>query len=645
MKKISENEFELNINVNSGGYGYFIHPDTDEFVEIQPDNLKRAFHRDLVEVRIMDQTIKNKKQAEVTKLISREKNNWVGVIKKRGEGQSCFLVADDRRMYIDFYLPSSECAKAKDNEKVQVEMVEWKDEEKNPEGKILKVLGPKGNHEVEIQSILLEKGIIADFPKEVEDEAKKQKEAWSPIPAEEITKRKDIRGITTLTIDPKTAKDFDDALSFKKLENGNYEIGIHIADVSHFVRPGTKLDKEARERAFSVYMVDRTIPMLPEILSSDICSLNPNEDRLAFSAIFEITPDAKVLNEWFGKTVIHSNKRFTYEEAQEIIDAKAGSFKEELLILNDISKKLGVEKVENGAIKFSGEEFEFELDNDNVPIAIKKKPHLDTHSLIEEFMLLANRSVAKFLFKNSQGNGYMYRVHSVPDPEKIEKLTIFLKAMGYELDTDQDGNIDPRDFNSLFKMLEGKPEENLISTATIRTMQKAIYSPKNQGHFGLAFDYYTHFTSPIRRYPDLIVHRILHKILEGTQPSKEELESFNEIAEHSSAQEVNAQEAERESIKFKQVEFMANHVGEEFDGIISSVAKWGVYVTLSDTGAEGLVHVTNLGNDFFNYEEKTYSMIGENTGKKYTLGDNIRVKVKEANLDEKKLDLVPVDGK
>jgi len=518
MEKISDTEFRLNVNVNSRGYGYFIHPDTDEFIEIQPERSLRSFHGDLVEVRVLKEEIKDKKQAEVTKWISREKTTWVGTVKKRQGSESAFLIADDRRMYVDFYIPAIEAQKVSNDYKVQVELVTWDPEKKNPEGKIIKIIGPKGEHEVEIQAILLEKGIIADFADGIVKEAKKEKETWSPIPGAEITKRKDIRGITTFTIDPKTAKDFDDALSFQRLEDGNFEIGVHIADVSHFVRPGSLLDKEARERAFSVYMVDRTVPMLPEILSNDICSLNPNEDRLSFSAIFKITPDAQVLDEWFGKTVIHSNKRFTYEEAQEVIDKEAGPFSDELLILNDLAKKFTKEKLENGAIKFTKEEFEFELDANNVPVAIKKKEHLDTHSLIEEFMLLANRHVAKFIYKNSDGNGLMYRVHDNPSPEKIEQLGVFLKAMGYELDVDDDNVIDSQDFNKLFKMIEGKPEEGIISIAAIRTMQKAVYSPQNKGHFGLAFEYYTHFTSPIRRYPDLIVHRILHKFLEKQNP-------------------------------------------------------------------------------------------------------------------------------
>jgi ribonuclease R len=645
MEKISNTEFRLNINVNSRGYGYFIHPETDEFTEIQPERMMRAFHGDEIEIRLLSEEIKEKKQAEVTKLIKREKTKWVGAIKKRQGTDSAFLVADNRRMYVDFYIPAEEAQKVQHDYKVQVELVKWEKGEKNPEGKIVKVIGPKGEHEVEIQSILLEKGIVADFADGIVKEAEKEKKAWSPIPESEIAKRKDVRGVTTLTIDPKTAKDFDDALSFQKLEDGNYEIGIHIADVSHFVRPGSLLDREARERAFSVYMVDRTIPMLPEILSNDICSLNPNEDRLAFSAIFKMTPDAQVLDKWFGKTVIHSDKRFTYEEAEEVIDKQAGPFKDELITLNNMSKIMTKKKLENGAIKFARDEFEFELDENNVPVAIKKKPRLQTHSLIEEFMLLANQSVAKYIFKNSDGNGLMYRVHDTPDPEKIEQLGVFLKAMGYELDINEDNVIDSKDFNKLFKMLEGKPEEGLISTAAIRTMQKAIYSPQNKGHFGLAFEYYTHFTSPIRRYPDLIVHRILHKFLEKQKLSEGELGSFVEISDHSTAQEINAQEAERESIKFKQVEFMANHVGEEFEGIISGAAKWGLYVTLKDTGAEGLVHITNIGNDFYNYDDKSYSIVGEKTGDTFTLGDEIKVKVKEANIDEKKLDLVPVSDK
>jgi ribonuclease R len=651
MTETNKQVLELAVNVNSRGYGWFIHPDTEEFTEIQPERLQKAFHKDKVKVRLLDEVLKDRKQAEVIELVSREKTHFVGTIKKRDDQHGCFLVPDDRRGYIDFYLPKEEADKVTNNYKVQIQFVSWDDDKRNPTGKIVQIIGPKGEHEVEIQSILLERGIIADFSDEIEKEAKDAKEKWTPIPEDEIAKRRDIRGTTTFTIDPKTAKDFDDALSFKYLENGDYEIGIHIADVSHFVLPGGPLDAEAKERAFSTYMVDRTIPMLPEVLSNDICSLNPNEDRLAFSAIFVMTKDAQIKEEWFGKTVIHSDKRFTYEEAQEIIDKNAGVFKDELIILNNLSKKMADVKEKNGAIRFFKDEFEFELDEKMFPIAIKKKPHLDTHSLIEEFMLLANRYVAKFIAeedkKRNDGNpkGLMYRVHDYPDPQRLEDLQVFIKAMGYELDLDGDGTIEPKEFNALFKSLEGKPEESLISVAAIKTMQKAIYSTKNEGHFGLAFDHYTHFTSPIRRYPDLIVHRILHTFLQDNNLSEEQTQSFVEVAEHSSAQEVVAAEAERESIKFKQVQFMANHVGEEFEGIISSVAKWGIYVTLKDTGAEGLVHVTNMDSDYYNYDEKNYRLIGEKEGKTFTLGDEIKVKVREANVDEKKLDLALVDGK
>lgn len=651
MTKTEIGELEIAVNVNSRGYGWFINPDTEEFTEIQPEKLKKAFHKDKVKVKLLEEEIKEKKQAEVIELISREKTNFVGVIKKRPDQNGCFFIADDNRTYVDFYLPKTECEKISNNYKVQIKFVSWESESKNPTGKIIQILGPKGEHEVEIQSILLERGILANFSEEIENEARDAKIKWSPIPEEEIQKRRDIRDTTTFTIDPKTAKDFDDALSFKYLENGDYEIGVHIADVSHFVTPGSALNTEAKERAFSTYLVDRTIPMLPEILSNDICSLNPNEDRLAFSVIFKISKDAKVLDEWFGKTVIHSNKRFTYEEAQEIIDKQNGVYKDELTILNNLSKILAKEKEKNGALRFVKDEFEFVLDEKMAPIAIKKKPHLDTHSLIEEFMLLANRHVAKFIAnedkKRNQGipKGLMYRVHDKPDPKRLEDLTVLVKAMGYKLDFDENGIIDPNEFNKLFKEIEGKPEESLISTAAIKTMQKAIYSTKNDGHFGLAFEYYTHFTSPIRRYPDLIVHRILHRFLEDQPLTDNEIRDFVEIAEHSSSQEVVAAEAERESIKYKQVEFMSNHIGEIFDGVISSVAKWGLYVTLNDTGAEGLIHVSNMDNDYYSYDEKNYRMVGDKKGKIFTLGDPIKVKVKEANVDEKKLDLELIEEK
>lgn len=633
---------QIKISVTSRGSGYYIDPKTEEFVEIQPEKINKALHNDIVEIRRLPEHLNDKPQAEVIKIISRSRDAFVGYVEKQSPTQAR-VIPDDRRVYVHFYLSAEDSAKVEANQKVQVKMLDWSHQD--PDASLVQIIGMKGEHEVEIKSILLEKGIIAEFKPSIIKEAEELQKKWSPIPQDEYAKRRDMRDTTTFTIDPLTAKDFDDALSIKKLEGDMYEIGVHIADVSHFVTPGSQLDAEAKNRAFSVYLVDRTIPMLPEILSNDICSLNPNEDRLAFSVVFHINSKAQVSDVWYGKTVIHSNKRYTYEEAQEILDKKDGLFYDELNTLNQISKILGKDKFENGAIRFISDEFEFVLDEFMFPIAIKKKEHIETHSLIEEFMLLTNKSVAKYIYEQDKkinggkAAGLMYRVHNSPDTDRLSELSVFLKALGYKLELKPDGTVDPKEINKLLKSVAGKPEENLISSATIKTMSKALYSTENLGHFGLAFDYYTHFTSPIRRYPDLIVHRMLAYFLSKKEIPENELNELSEIAAHSSAQEINAAEAERESIRYKQIEYMSQHVGKEYKGIISGVAKWGLFVQIEENGAEGLVHISKLGEDYFKFAEKEYKIYGEKSGKSFRLGDEVMVKVDGVNLEEKKLDL------
>lgn len=641
---MSKNSFEAVITISAvRKTGYVTNPENDSDIEIKEEYLNHALQGDTVLVELLGKIEDEKEQGKVLKVLERAQNNFVGLIQKTKGG--CFVLPDNRKMYVDIFLPEKECANIAPDYKVFVAIDKWEEGKKNPTGKLLKVIGPKGDHETEIQSIVLEKGIEADFPRNVEDEAKKLDQSFETMLQEELSKREDFRNTTTFTIDPKDAKDFDDALSLKKLDNGNYQIGVHIADVSQFVRPGTELDKEAYDRAFSVYLVDRTIPMLPEILSNGLCSLNPNEDRFAFSAVFELNENAEVQNEWFGKSIINSNHRFSYEDAEEVLDKKSGDYHEELEILLDLSQKLTKKKLDAGAIRFEKDEFEFILDSKKVPLKIVKKKHLKTHKLIEEFMLLANRHVAKFIHdkcKDSNGGNacpLMYRVHNVPDVERISELTMFLKALGYNLPVDKEGHVTPQNINELLAQVHGKDEESLITTATIRTMSKAIYSTENLGHFGLAFEYYTHFTSPIRRYPDLIVHRILEDLLKDGRVNEKANRDFAKIAEHSTEQEINAQSAERESIRYKQVEFMANHVGEEFEGIISGVAPFGIFVVLDDTGAEGMVHISKLGEEYFNYDEKNYCMVSESGDKKFTLGDKLKVKIESANLDDRKLDM------
>lgn len=620
--------------------GFIKNPKTEQDIAIRLDDIKHALPGDTVLVELKNSKIDEMEQGVVIEIVKRAKTKFVGTVQKNAD---CFIIPDSQKVYVNFNLSDGEAAKVEHNDKVYVEIDTWADNEERPKVKVLQVIGKKGVHEVEIRSIILEKGFDAEFAEAVLRDADELKAKWSPIPESEIAKRRDMRGTLTMTIDPIDAKDFDDALSIKTLDNGNYEIGIHIADVAHYVTPGTIIDKEAFERQFSVYLVDRTIPMLPEVLSNDLCSLNPNEEKLAFSAIFEITKEAEVVGEWFGRTIIKSDKRFSYENAQETLDAKSGEYFEELNTLNTISKKLAAKKFAAGAIRFSSEEFKFELDEKGVPIAIHKKPHLDTHSLVEDFMLLANRSVAKFIFdKCNESNGtcgLMYRVHNLPDKDKIAELSVFVKALGYSLNIGKDGSVTAKDLNALFAQLEGKAEESLITSAAIKTMAKAIYSTENNGHFGLAFEHYTHFTSPIRRYPDLVVHRILAKLLAGEETSEVDSLFFEKVAKHASSQEVAAQEAERSSIKYKQTEFMMNHVGEEFEGIISGVAPFGLFVVLDETGAEGMIHISKLGEDYWNLDEKKYRIVGERSGKFFTLGDKLKVKIEAVDLDNRKLEM------
>jgi ribonuclease R len=452
-----------------------------------------------------------------------------------------------------------------------------------------------------------------------------------------------MRDVTTMTIDPADAKDFDDAISFQDLGGDTYEIGIHIADVSYFVTPGTALDRESEKRGLSVYLVDRTIPMLPEILSNDLCSLNPNEDKFTFSAVFKMDGKGKVLDEWFGRTVIHSDRRFTYEDAQEVIDGKQdGPYQKELRKLKEIAQILEKNKINNGAMVFETDEVKFKLDATGKPISVYRKARLETHKLVEEFMLLANRAVAKFVFMSQskgliKGKQSVYRIHSKPDKERIQNLAVFLKALGFDLHN-KDGDVTSKDLNKLLAEVKGTPNEELINTATVRSMAKAVYSTKNIGHFSLAFAYYTHFTSPIRRYPDVLVHRFLERELKGGQVLQNEYEKFERICLASSELEKKASDAERASVKYKQVEYMQEHIGEVFNGTITGVVEWGIYVEEVETKCEGMIKVKDLGDDFFTLDEKNYTIKGEKTGKKFTLGDTIKFKVVSADLEKRVLD-------
>lgn len=637
---------EGTIRVTRKEIGYVDIPDTDESVLIEPNDLKMALHKDTVRVLLHPKKKDDQQTGEVLEIIFRNKMRFVGTIEKSED--SCVLVPDDQKMYRNIMVARKDTQNVENGDKALVEITKWTDIKMNPLGNVIEVIGKKGDNDAEMNAIVLDKGLSIAFPRAVEEEAKKLSKE---ISATEVARRRDMRKISTFTIDPADAKDFDDALSTQILDTGDIEIGIHIADVSHYVKKGTALDTEAAKRATSIYLVDRTIPMLPETLSNNLCSLNPNEDKLTFSAIFTFDGQAlkqkkiKIINEWFGRTIIHSDKRFTYEDAQESLDTKKGPEAQELHTLDTIALLLRRDRFKNGAIAFEKDEVRFELNEHGVPIRAYVKERIETNKLIEDFMLLANKKVAEFIGKKDKRieKTFIYRVHDVPDVDRMRELSAFLKTVGYDLHVDENG-VSSKDVNRLLNEVQGTAEENMIQTATIRTMAKAVYSTKNIGHYGLSFEHYTHFTSPIRRYPDIMVHRLLARYLTGETIPEEEIEKFEAASRYASGMEQTATEAERDSIKYKQVEYMKNYVGEKFKGIISGVTKWGVYVQEKETHAEGLVHVRDM-DDFFTLDEKNYALIGERTKKRYRLGDEVAIKIAAADLDTRTLDFVFVKEK
>jgi ribonuclease R len=637
---------EAKISVIGKGLGFIELPDGRD-ATVPKDDLGHAFHGDTVRYQLTGKTDRfGSPEAKVLSVASRLKTRFAGEF-GYDEAKVPALRADDNRMYTLFSVNPNETLGAREGDKIFFELAEWAPDAKEPRGRMLEVLGRKGDNNAEMRAIVLERGFQTGHPTKCEEEAAEIKKIYSPIPADEIAKRKDLRGIPLFTIDPKTAKDFDDAISLEKKPEGGWRLGVHIADVAFFVRPGSALDREAVERQCSVYLVDRTVPMLPETLSNDLCSINPDEDKCAFSAMWDVSADGKIdeTTPWFGRSVIKSLKRFTYEEAQDVIDGKRdGPYKEELLTLNAWAKRMVKENAAAGAISFERDEFGFELDLRGVPVRIFKRPHLETHKLVEECMLLANRAVARHLDKydketsGGEGRGMMYRVHALPDAERIKNLQAFVHALGYTLRVGENGEVSQQDLNLLLNSVSGKPEEDLVKTAAIRSMAKAAYSTDNSGHYGLAFEYYTHFTSPIRRYPDLVVHRILAHSLAKERVTDLQVAEFEKIAARATEREVLASEAERLSIRYKQVEFMMNHIGEVAQGTVSGVMKSGIFVALDDTGAEGMIHVTKLGDDYYSLDEKNYRMVGQKTGKTIAIGDKVRVVVEKADLDERKLD-------
>ncbi len=639
-KKTPENITGI-ITLNSKAVGFLPHPKGKEDIRIEADRLNTTLHRDEVEVKIIGK-MRGQELGEVVSIIKRNKDKFSGTVIRNADNK-LYVRPDDKKMYMDILLTDKEDLKIKLETKVYVEINEWKNG--RPLGKVDKIIGMKGDNTTEMYSIVYEKGFETDFPEDVEKEA----ESFSKeIPESEFSKRRDMRGIPTCTIDPVDAKDFDDALSFKKITPDEFEIGIHIADVSHYVSPHTALDREAQKRAFSVYLVDRTIPMLPEKLSNDLCSLNPNEDKLAFSSIFNIDKKGHIKKSWFGKTVIRSNKRFSYEEAQEVLDAGKGIMFEELSLLNSIANIFREEKFKKGAIDFEQDEIKFKLDEKGAPIGVYIKKRLATHKLVEEFMLLANKEVAKYISLIEEKAGIedsplLYRIHDEPNKEKIRDLALFVHALGYSL-PHTDGQIKVKDLQSLMQQVEGKVEESLIKTASIRSMAKAIYSTKNIGHFGLAFEHYAHFTSPIRRYPDLLVHRILEKYLAGKKIDHREIAFYEKCAVSSTEREIAAAEAERESIKYKQVELMQNLIGQEREGTISGVTEWGLYIEDKETKSEGMARLRDMKDDFYELDEKNYRVIGKTNKKIYTIGTEVRFKITNASLEQKSLDYQIVDS-
>ena len=636
--------FEGVIMVRGKGTGFVHHPDHEEDIIVPPESLSFALDGDIVEVELKKSIPGKRQEGVVLRVIEAKHFEFIGVIQKKGDVYR--LLPDNRRVHIRPILPDA--TKTHEGMKVVVHIDVWKNPLTDPIGVITEILGPSGDHETEMQAIIRSGGFSENFPEHIAQAGQELYARKDAIFTDAIKDtlgenpvRRDMRDRTTCTIDPVDAKDFDDAISFHILPNGHYEIGVHIADVSHYVREDDIIDTEAQARGTSIYLVDRVIPMLPEVLSNDLCSLRPNEDRLSFSAVFEMDDTGHIHDEWYGQTIIHSNKRFSYEEAQQVLDQGEGPLHTELRILMDIGRKLRTQRYHDGAIAFDQPEVKFELDPSGKPIRVFAKIRTETMLMIEDYMLLANRRVAEFVHTHTKKQGrdaaFVYRIHDVPNPEKVENLAIFLHALGYEFKTHR-GVVGAKEINALLKSIEGKPEENLIKTATIRSMAKAIYTTKNIGHFGLAFKYYTHFTSPIRRYPDLMAHRLLRKHLDGIVIKANEIAKYEKLSIQSSEREVGAVTAERDSVKYKQVEYMQDKVGQEFNGIITGVTDWGIYVEEKESRSEGMVRLANIKSDFFEHDPKKYRVKGTKTGKIYTLGGEVRVKLTRADMEERVLD-------
>ena len=645
VKAVSKDYYEGKIDMTGRKTAYFVCSELEEDVFIPTNNLNHALDKDIVKVYVYNKRKGKKAEGEVIEVIERNKTDFVGVIDI--QPNFAFVSTANPKMYTDIFIPKDNIGEAEQGDVVLVHIEDWPARADSPFGKVIKVLGKPGEHDTEIHAILAEYGLPSEFPIEVETFAQK---IDTSIEASEIAKRRDMRDTLTFTIDPKDAKDFDDALSFKKLENGNYEIGIHIADVSHYLQEGTILDDEAYQRATSVYLVDRVVPMLPEVLSNFACSLRPNEEKYTFSAIFEITETTQVVNQWFGRTVIYSDQRFAYEEAQYIIETKDDVIPEEISItgssykvseeivaatlkMDELAKIFRKRRMADGAISFDKVEVKFNLDADGEPQGVYFKVSKDANHLIEEFMLLANRKVAEYIGK--QKKTFIYRIHDEPNEDKLIAMQTLIAKFGYKIDFRNKGDIS-KSLNALMEEVNGKKEQNLIDTLAIRSMSKAKYSTDNIGHYGLAFEYYSHFTSPIRRYPDVMVHRLLQHYLDGGKSVDEE--TYETKCVHSSTMEGLATNAERDSIKYMQVKYMQDHQDQEFLGVISGVTEWGIYVEIIENKCEGMCRIRDIKDDYYTFDEKQYALTGATSGKLLQLGDEIYVKVKNADLVKKQLD-------
>jgi ribonuclease R len=628
------------VDMTADGSAFIVSEDDfEDDIFVGPRKLRNALHNDIVKAYVYAKSKGRKKEGEIIEIIQRAKMEFTGIIKL--SEKFAFFIPDDRKMLHDIFIPLSDINGGKNGEKAIAKIVDWPEDAKNPIGIITHVLGKQGENNTEMNAILADYGFPLSFPEAVENEADQIPDL---ITAAEISKRRDFRKILTFTIDPFDAKDFDDAISFQVLPNGNYEVGVHIADVSHYVKPDSALDKEAYERGTSVYLVDRVIPMLPERLSNGVCSLRPNEDKLCFAAVFELDHEANVINQWFGKTVIHSDTRFSYEDAQEILENKTGKHSEQLLKLNELAYILRDRKFKHGAISFETKEIKFTLDEDGKPIGVYVKERKDAHKLIEDYMLLANKKVAEFIAKKGKGKQkltFVYRSHDAPNEQTLQTFATFALKFGYKINTTSSREI-ARSLNHLMEDVEGKKEQNVLTHLAIRSMAKAVYTTKKSSHYGLGFEFYTHFTSPIRRYPDVMVHRLLEQYLAEGKSASEEV--YEKMSVHSSQMEKKAADAERASVKYKQAEYLQDNVGEKFTGIISGLTEWGMYVEIIENKCEGMVRLRDINDDFYVLDEKNYCIIGQRKKKKYQLGDEVTIVVKKVDLGKRQIDFSLVVG-